>query len=136
MQAVKLRPEELLLDPVKSDWLLLCRVLPKGLPNPGDEPSTPQERKRIPLLNELHILWQSSRAHAEIIQSVSEIPMKSQWLRFKIPKGLYSSYYQPSHMRTGWTGSNGDGCYNSQNACEGIFFMRPIPTSDQAQGSF
>lgn len=38
MQAVKLSPEELLLEPVKSDWLLLCRVLPKGLPRPGDEP--------------------------------------------------------------------------------------------------
>lgn len=38
MQAVKLRPEELLLEVVKSDWLLLCRVLPRGLPRPGDEP--------------------------------------------------------------------------------------------------
>lgn len=38
MQAVKLRPEELLLDVVRSDWLLLCRVLPRGLPSPGEEP--------------------------------------------------------------------------------------------------
>lgn len=44
MQAVKLRPEELLLAPVKSDWLLLCRVLPKGLPSPGDEPIVQNER--------------------------------------------------------------------------------------------
>lgn len=38
MQAVKLRPDELLLEVVKSDWLLLWRVLPRGLPSPGDEP--------------------------------------------------------------------------------------------------
>lgn len=41
MQAVKLRPDELLLEVVKSDWLLLWRVLPRGLPNPGDEPGAP-----------------------------------------------------------------------------------------------
>lgn len=43
MQAVKLKPEELLLEPVKSDWLLLCRVLPKGLPNPREEPKAEKE---------------------------------------------------------------------------------------------
>lgn len=37
MHAVKLRPDELLLEPVRSDWLLLCRLRPSGLPNP-DEP--------------------------------------------------------------------------------------------------
>lgn len=36
MQAVKLRPEELLGGPVRSDWLLLWRLLPRGLPNSGD----------------------------------------------------------------------------------------------------
>lgn len=36
MQAVKLRPEELLGGPVRSDWLLLWRLLPSGLPNNGD----------------------------------------------------------------------------------------------------
>lgn len=43
MQAVKLKPEELLLEPVKSDWLLLCRVLPKELPNPREEPKAEKE---------------------------------------------------------------------------------------------
>lgn len=36
MQAVKLRPEELLGGPVRSDWLLLWRLLPRGLPSKGD----------------------------------------------------------------------------------------------------
>lgn len=36
MQAVKLRPEEALGGPVRSDWLLLWRVLPRGLPSNGD----------------------------------------------------------------------------------------------------
>lgn len=36
MHAVKLRPDELLLDPVRSDWLLLCRLRPSGLPNPEE----------------------------------------------------------------------------------------------------
>lgn len=34
MHAVKLKPDELLLAVVRSDWLLLCRLLPRGLPNP------------------------------------------------------------------------------------------------------
>lgn len=41
MHAVKLRPDELLLELVRSDWLLLCRVLPRGLPSPGDGPAAP-----------------------------------------------------------------------------------------------
>lgn len=36
MQAVKLRPEEVLGGPVRSDWLLLWRLLPRGLPSNGD----------------------------------------------------------------------------------------------------
>lgn len=36
MQAVKLRPEELLGVLVRSDWLLLWRLLPSGLPSNGD----------------------------------------------------------------------------------------------------
>lgn len=36
MQAVKLRPEEVLGGVVRSDWLLLWRLLPKGLPSKGD----------------------------------------------------------------------------------------------------
>lgn len=36
MQAVKLRPEELLGPPVRSDWLLLWRLLPRGLPSNGE----------------------------------------------------------------------------------------------------
>lgn len=36
MQAVKLKPEEVLGGAVRSDWLLLWRVLPKGLPSNGD----------------------------------------------------------------------------------------------------
>lgn len=36
MQAVKLRPEEALGGPVRSDWLLLWRLLPRGLPSSGD----------------------------------------------------------------------------------------------------
>lgn len=41
MHAVKLSPEELLLVLVRSDWLLLCRVLPRGLPSPGDGAAVP-----------------------------------------------------------------------------------------------
>lgn len=36
MQAVKLRPEDVLGGPVRSDWLLLWRLLPRGLPSNGD----------------------------------------------------------------------------------------------------
>lgn len=36
MQAVKLRPEEATGGPVRSDWLLLWRLLLRGLPNKGD----------------------------------------------------------------------------------------------------
>lgn len=36
MHAVKLRPEELVGGPVRSDWLLLCRLRPRGLPKDGD----------------------------------------------------------------------------------------------------
>lgn len=36
MQAVKLRPEETLAGPVRSDWLLLWRLLLRGLPSKGD----------------------------------------------------------------------------------------------------
>lgn len=36
MHAVKLRPEELLGGVVRSDWLLLWRLLPRGLPSNGD----------------------------------------------------------------------------------------------------
>jgi len=36
MQAVKLRPEEFMGGPVRSDWLLLWRLLPRGLPSNGD----------------------------------------------------------------------------------------------------
>lgn len=36
MQAVKLRPEEVLGGPLRSDWLLLWRLLPRGLPSNGD----------------------------------------------------------------------------------------------------
>lgn len=36
MQAVKLRPEEALGAPVRSDWLLLWRLLLRGLPSKGD----------------------------------------------------------------------------------------------------
>lgn len=45
MQAVKLRPEELLGGPVRSDWLLLWRLLPRGLPNSGD--ARRRQRRRI-----------------------------------------------------------------------------------------
>lgn len=36
MQAVKLRPEEAPGGPVRSDWLLLWRLLPRGLPSRGE----------------------------------------------------------------------------------------------------
>lgn len=36
MQAVKLRPEEALGGLVRSDWLLLWRLLLRGLPSKGD----------------------------------------------------------------------------------------------------
>lgn len=36
MQAVKLRPEEAPGGPVRSDWLLLWRLLPRGLPSKGE----------------------------------------------------------------------------------------------------
>lgn len=36
MQAVKLRPDELLGGAVRSDWLLLWRLRPNGLPSWGD----------------------------------------------------------------------------------------------------
>lgn len=40
MQAVKLRPEEVLGGPLRSDWLLLCRLLPRGLPRSGEAAET------------------------------------------------------------------------------------------------
>lgn len=42
MQAVKLSPEEVLGGEVRSDWLLLWRLLPRGLPSNGDA----ERRKR------------------------------------------------------------------------------------------
>lgn len=42
MQAVKLSPEEVLGGVVRSDWLLLWRLLPRGLPSNGDA----ERRKR------------------------------------------------------------------------------------------
>lgn len=46
MHAVKLRPDELLLELLRSDWLLLCRLLPRGLPNP-DEPASEHKKSKI-----------------------------------------------------------------------------------------
>lgn len=40
MQAVKLRPEEVLGGPLRSDWLLLWRLLPRGLPSSGEAART------------------------------------------------------------------------------------------------
>lgn len=45
MQAVKLRPEEVLGGPLRSDWLLLWRLLPRGLPSSG-EAGTQVEREK------------------------------------------------------------------------------------------
>lgn len=42
MHAVKLSPEELVAGPDKSDWLLLCRLRPRGLPKPKDGPDERQ----------------------------------------------------------------------------------------------
>lgn len=46
MQAVKLRPDELLLGVLRSDWLLLCRLLPRGLPS-ADDPAGSTANPRI-----------------------------------------------------------------------------------------
>lgn len=43
MHAVKLRPDELLLGALRSDWLLLCRLLPRGLPS-ADDPARQEAR--------------------------------------------------------------------------------------------
>lgn len=48
MQAVKLRPEEVTGVAVRSDWLLLWRVLPKGLPSTGDAGG---RKRRVALIN-------------------------------------------------------------------------------------
>ena len=46
MQAVKLSPDELLLVVVRSDWLLLCRLRPRGLPRP-DEPAADTDARNL-----------------------------------------------------------------------------------------
>lgn len=47
MHAVKLRPDELLLGALRSDWLLLCRLLPRGLPS-ADDPARQEARADSP----------------------------------------------------------------------------------------
>lgn len=56
MQAVKLRPEEVMGVAVRSDWLLLWRVLPKGLPSTGDAGGRKRRVHKKNKTRELHRL--------------------------------------------------------------------------------
>lgn len=48
---MKLRPDELIGGPVKSDWLLWWRLRPRGLPNPVDGPEGRKKTQCLPLVN-------------------------------------------------------------------------------------